>query len=316
MPQMKMSTLLSSNGSNRLRVVSWLPDTQPVAVLQICHGMQEHIERYDRVARFMALSGFVVVGHDHLGHGHSVDTPEDLGYFGDGDGSEFLVEDIHRLRMSVAGQYAKLPYFILGHSMGSFMVRRYLTVHGQGLAGALILGTGWYPNTVLRPFAALCRLLVCRYGWRHRSELALKLFYSGEFRRFDIDGTDPANSWLTRDADVVRRYFADPLCNYRFTLSGYYALLRTMLYLNCAKNTARIPKTLPMLLLSGQDDPVGDFGKGARRVALAYRRAGLKQTELRLYRGARHEILNEIDHERCWGDILHWCQAHIRDNQV
>lgn len=311
MPTVCVSTLLSSNGTTPLHTVLWRPDTPPAAVLQITHGMQEYIERYDPFARFMAQHGFVVVGHDHLGHGHSAQAPEDLGYFGDGDASEYLVEDMHRLRIRTSVEYPGLPYFMLGHSMGSFFLRRYLTVHGQGVAGALILGTGWYPDAVLRPFAALCRGLVVRYGWRHRSELALKLFYSGEFRRFDTDGTDSTNSWLTRDADIVRRYFADPLCNYRFTLSGYYALLRTMLYLNRAKNTARIPKTLPMILLSGQDDPVGGLGKGVRRVWRGYRKAGLRRAEIRLYRAVRHEILNETNKERVWQDILNWCRALV-----
>ena len=311
MPEKIESALLSSNGTTQLHCVCWRPEGEPVAVLQLSHGMQEYIERYDPFARFLAGHGFVVVGHDHLGHGRSIDSGEDLGYFGEGDGSEILIQDLHNLRLQTSARYPGLPYFMLGHSMGSFLLRRYLTVHGQGLAGALIVGTGWHPDAILRPFLLLCRGMAARYGWRHRSELALKLFFSGSFQRFDTDGTDPGNSWLTRDADMVRRYYADPLCNYRFALSGYYTILCTLLYLNRRKNTQRIPKTLPMLILSGADDPVGDMGKGVKHVWLAYRRAGLKRAELRLYRGARHEILNETDRERCWSDILHWCRAHF-----
>lgn len=302
-------TYLSRDGKTTIHAWCWTPDDRaPRAVLQISHGMQEFIDRYDAFARYLAGQGILVAGNDHLGHGQSVSSPQDWGYFTEGDGSGILVEDLHTLRRKLQEEYPGVPYFMLGHSMGSFILRRYLMEYGDGLAGAIISGTGYKAKPLADIFLAVCRLLAAMQGWNSRSKLAKALFFSGSFHQFDMDGTHPKNSWLTTDAEIVRRYYAEPRCTFPFTVSGYYTITRLLKTIQKPENVARTPRTLPLLLVSGAEDPVGEFGAGVRQVEKLYLRAGHDKTEVKLYPGARHEVLNETGRARYWEDILDWCR--------
>ncbi len=296
-------TLPSADGRTTLHAVRWQNAQVPVrAVLQLSHGMVEYIERYDEFAEAMAAQGFLVVGHDHLGHGGSVVSPDDWGYFAEPDGDEVLIQDLHSLRTLVQAQAPGLPYFMLGHSMGSYLLRRYLCVHGEGLAGALIVGTGCVPGATSGLALALCRLLAALRGWRCRSRLMEKLFFSGAFTRFDMSGREPERSWLSRDTAQVRAYYAEPRCTFHFTLNGFYYFLKTIRYDGKIAHIARTPKALPLLFLAGDQDPVGNFGRGVEQVCARYRRAGLQDVQLKLYPEARHEILNETNRQEVYAD--------------
>ncbi len=305
-------TYPSADGITTIHALCWMPHTQkPAAILQISHGMVEFVDRYDAFASYMAEQGFLVVGHDHLGHGASVTSPEQWGYFTEGDGSDILVKDLHSLRVMIQAEYPDTPYFMLGHSMGSFILRRYLMEYGSGLRGAIISGTGYKPEALADVFLMVCRVLAATRGWNCRSRLAKELFFSGSFHKFDMDGSRPENSWLTTDTDIVRRYYAEPRCTFPFTVGGYYTITRLVKADQKPSSVAKTPKELPLLLVSGAQDPVGEFGAGVKKVYDLYRNTGHKQVDLILYPQARHEVLNEVERASFWKDILDWCQKLV-----
>ena len=300
----------STDGKTTIRGFLWLPDGEPKAVLQIAHGMQEHIERYDPFASWLAQAGFLVVGNDHLGHGRSAESPDDLGYFGEHP-SDLVVGDMHRLRGIAAGACPQAPYFMLGHSMGSFMLRKYLALHGQGLAGAIIMGTGFTPLNTTRAGLALIAALTRLRGGRHKSASIANLAFGKDYEPFDMTGMHPERSWLSHDIGNVRAYYADALCGFPFTLNGYQGLMEAVLFSCDQKNTDAIPKALPLLIVSGELDPVGGAGAGVRQVNRLLQAAGINDLEMRLYPGMLHEILNEPDHDLVFRDLREWMEERI-----
>lgn len=317
MAEKKEFNFPSSDGQTEIHSVVWLPESgKPRAVLQIAHGMMEFIERYEEFAEFMTKHGFLVAGHDHLGHGKSLCDREDLGYIAEKNGSGCLTADMHRLRIIAQKHNPDLPYFMLGHSMGSYLLRQYLTVHGEGLAGALILGTGSVPDGIVLFGMALAEALAKARGWRHRSALMERAFFSGAYHKFDMDGSHPENSWLTRDTEIVRRYYEDPRCRFQFTLNGFRSVLEAVHYDNQEKFVRKIPKDLPIILLSGAQDPVGDLGKGVKKVEKQLRKAGILDLTCVLYPEDRHEILNELDKDQVYADILAWCERVMEHTEV
>jgi alpha-beta hydrolase superfamily lysophospholipase len=292
--------------------VKWLPqDGNIKAILHIVHGMAEHIMRYDAFASYLAECGFMVVGHDHIGHGNSVESTSDWGYFPPRNGHTILVEDLQRHRIRTQIDYPDIPYFMLGHSMGSYLLRKYLVDYGDGLAGAIVMGTGFVPGAAVRGGIALCQAMAKVKGWRHRSLLVTGLTFGRDYKAYDMTGKNPGNSWLTRDAEVVKRNLTDPACRYLFTLAGYIGLFRTVLFDSKQKNTDAIPADLPILIVSGDKDPVGANGKGVRKVEAMFRKVARPDLTCRLYEGDRHEILNELDRERVYEDLRAWMEARI-----
>ena len=304
--------LPSSDGKTQLHAVTWAPapDESPVrAALILAHGMVEYIDRYDGFARALAARGFVVSGHDHLGHGLSAASAQDLGYFAERDGFDCLVEDVHRHRERIQAQHPGVPVFVLGHSMGSFVVRNYIQLHAQGLSGAVIVGTGHQPRAAALAGRALASLLMRTRGPRYRSALVNRLALGGLNRPFEPARTQ--NDFISRDERVVDRYCADPLCSFVFTVSAYRDLFTGMLHLSDARRLAAMPRSLPLLLASGECDPLGDMGKGVTRLYESYRRMGMRDVTLRLYPQDRHEVLNEPDRETVYADIAAWMERRL-----
>ena len=292
----------SRDGLTQIHAIEWMPDGEVRGVLQIAHGMVEFIDRYDRFASFMAANGFCVVGNDHLGHGQSVTDASQLGYFAEPDGNLCLVEDMHRLREDTRAKHPDVPCFILGHSMGSFLTRQYIEMHGEGLAGAIILGTGQQPDAVLDFGIALSAVIQRIRGGHHRSAAVNRLAIGSYNASFEPART--RSDWLTRDEAVVDAFVSNPLNQFVFTVNGYYNMFRGMRYAQRQENLDRIPKTLPVLVASGTSDPVGDFGKAPRTVAEAYRKTGIRDVTLKLYPEDRHELLNELDRETVEHDLI------------
>lgn len=302
----------SESGFVRIHTVCWYPDPsrfpQPKAVLQIAHGMVDHVERFDALARYMANRGFVVAGNDHLGHGGSVDSPADLGYFAPRNGRDagsYVVADMHRLTRILKKRYPSLPYFLLGHSMGSFMARRYLMQYGEELTGAVILGTGNQPPLLVGFGKLLAGLTGLVKGDRYRSRLLYKALFGGYNRRIPSPATP--SDWLTTDPAIVRDYVKDPKCSYYFTVNGYIGLFDTIRYVSSKKNMHRMPPSLPVLMASGCEDPVGGYGRDVKR--LFKRFCGcLWSVELRLYEGCRHELHSEKNRDEIFEDLCGWME--------
>ena len=300
----------SKDGITTIHAIEWIPEEKPRAVLQLCHGMCEYINRYDEFAQFMCDHGFAVVGNDHLGHGESVQSDDLHGYFADKDGNLTVLRDVHTLRKMTEEKYPGVPYFILGHSMGSFLIRQYIARRGKGLSGAIIMGTGSQPTGTLRAGMNVCRMIAAVKGWHHRSETVHKMSMGAYNKRFA-----PARTkcdWLTKDTAFVDAFIQDPWCTFRFTLNAYYNMFSSIEDCQAKEVIDRIPKELPMLLVAGQEDPVGDFGKGVETAYRRYRDAfPERDLTMKLYENDRHEILNETDRQQIFEYLLHWTEMHM-----
>ena len=305
-------SFLSADGKTTIDAVKWIPESgQYHAILQISHGMVEYIDRYRHFAEFLNEHGYLVVGHSHLGHGKSVTSEENWGYFAEKDAADILNKDMHTLRTMIQTENEGVPYFMLAHSMGSYLLRRYLTIYNDNLRGAIIMGTGCVPAQTAKMGRTVCSILAKFFGWHHRSKFVNSLTFGGPYKKFNMDGTAPENSWLCRDAECVKRYYNDPACTYIFTLNGFHTLMDTVYYDIQMENVKKTPTKLPIFLVSGQNDPVGDFGEGVKKVYYMYEEAGLRDVTYKLYENDRHELINEPDKEIVFNDILSWMEVHI-----
>ena len=302
-------TFLSSDGKTAIHVTRWVPLNKPKALLQISHGMVEYIGRYARFAEYLAGQDILVVGNDHLGHGRSVTDDAEHGYFKHPGGLDIVLRDMHTLRELTEEEFPGVPYFLLGHSMGSFLARNYLMHYGKGLKGAIIMGTGWQPTATLKAGKLICRLLALFKGWHHRSKLVDSMAFSSNNKAFEPART-PCD-WLTKDESIVDKYIHDPWCTFKFTLDGFYHLFSMIEAIEKPANIQKTPKELPILLVSGGDDPVGQFGEGVKKTHESYLAAGLANVEMKLYAGDRHEILNELDHETVFDDLKSWIENRL-----
>lgn len=300
----KEFTYPSTDGRTKIHAISWIPDIEVKAVLQICHGMVEYIDRYHEFATYLADKGICVVGHDHLGHGMSVNNPEEYGYFPQPDGNKLVVGDIHKLRQMTEEKYPDVPYFMLGHSMGSFLLRQYLTMHSKGLAGAVIMGTGHQPKFILQAGQMVCKLIAMSKGWKYRSQLVNNLSFGSYNKKFEPAETP--KDWITSYKPIRDIYVCDPLTSFTFTVGGYYQMFEGMKVLDTKGSVNKIRKDLPIFFVAGADDPVGEFGKGVRKIYEKYKASGIKDVRIKLYEQDRHEILNETDREQVYGDLYLW----------
>ena len=300
----------SWDGTSTIHALIWQPAGTPRGIVQLIHGMSEHIERYESFAQFLAAHGFIVCGHDHIGHGHSVSSTDELGHMPVERGADVLVEDVDTLRAIVSRAFSDdLPYFIFGHSMGSFTLRVYLTRHGEGLAGAILCGTGHKPKVVSLAGNALAHLGAKVRGEREKSEL-IHAMADGAFSRA-IDDPRTEFDWISANQDNVDDYIADDLNGFPFTLGGYASLTRLTLLAASLELAKRIPNDVPLLFIAGAKDPVGENGRGVTAAADLMRRAGAEDVEIILYDGMRHEILNEKDALLVFDDVLAWIEAVI-----
>lgn len=308
---MKEFTFLSADKVHRLHAVIWKPQGNAIGIVQLVHGMTEHIGRYDELGNYLAGLGFLVVGHDHLGHGYSVNSKDEYGYIAKKNPDIVLIQDIHKLRKIITKVYPDIPYFILGHSMGSYLVRRYIQKAGDGIRGAILLGAGEQKKQATVSGLLFIEVLALFRGWKHRSRLARKLTYMKPYKKFDLTGKNHANSWLSRNVEEVDKYYEDEKCNFIFTLNAYKALVRTAHIDNKKKNVKKIPRNIAILMLSGADDPVGDLGRGTTKVYEKMCRSGILEVSLKLYDGARHELLHENNTDEVLEDIGAWLGRYV-----
>ncbi|MBE6464966.1 MAG: alpha/beta hydrolase [Eggerthellaceae bacterium] len=285
-------------------------DGKPRGIIQFVHGMAEHITRYDDLARFFVDHGFIACGIDHIGHGDTAATKADWGVMPIEGGSQVLVDDAHELRLAIQQSYGEdVPYFMYGHSMGSFVTRLYISQHGAGLSGAILSGTGHNPVAVCKAGLILARRIAKSKGIRYQSKTLHNLAdgaYSGAIKdartKFD---------WLSHDDAVVDTYIADEASGFPFKAGGYATLMELcekIAHQSCAD---KVPRDLPVLFIAGNEDPVGNNGKGVTAVYDMFRKANINDVTLTLYDGMRHEVHNEIDHEKVYNDVLRWIEDRM-----
>lgn len=299
----KEFTYLSSDGVHQVHAVLWLPDGDVKGVVQLVHGICEYALRFDPFARYLSEHGFAVTGNDHLGHGLTAKGPEEYGYFTDWWD---VVHDVRSLRETVGQLLPGIPYFLLGHSMGSFVARTYLIDYPGTLTGAILSGTGQEPAVVV----ALGKLLT-GMGNPHKVN---KLFYNlsiGAYnRQFAPNRT--SMDWISRDTEHVNVSLADPMYNFKTTAGMNHAMMSGLQYVAKKENLKRMDRDTPVYFFAGDADPVGACGKTVKKVADWFCQAGVKDIEIKLYPGGRHEMLNETNKEEVYADTLAWIERHMK----
>ncbi|MFD3448354.1 alpha/beta hydrolase [Microbacteriaceae bacterium 4G12] len=297
-------TLQSADGIE-LHIMKWYDSSvQPKAVVQIAHGMAEHIKRYDEFARELVSNGIFVYGNDHRGHGLTASCKEDRGYFAPENGFERVVHDMDVVSKHIENEYDGVPLFLLGHSMGSFLSRRYVQIYGKRLKGLILTGTGDNPSFMLKVGKAVARFEMRKNGHKTPSPL-LNAMSFGQFNRaFRPNRT--LFDWLSRDEKAVDAYLQDSLCGGVFTSGFFYDLFTGSEMIIDEVSIARVPKDLPIFFVSGDRDPVGKNTKGVLHAYEAYKKAGVQDVSYKFYKDSRHEILNETNRAEVYEEILAW----------
>ena len=300
----------SKDGKNTVHACLWLPQGKAKAVVQLIHGMCEYAERYAPFAQFLNEHGYIVCADDHLGHGKTAKTEEDLGYFNDQRDYNIVVEDIHELKLTVQKQTGELPWLVLGHSMGSFFCRKYISVYGDEFVGAVIMGTGFKSSITLNTALSAVKASARSHGWRYRSNTIKKLAFGSYNKKFRPART--GNDWLSKNPQNVDAYENDPLCGFDFTNNGYFILF-SIIKQACSKPVINaVPKNLPVYFVAGALDPVGDYGKGVIRAVNKFHKAGVKSVSLTLYEDSRHEILNDDCKQQVQKDLLAFFEGILK----
>jgi alpha-beta hydrolase superfamily lysophospholipase len=287
----------------------WLPSGQPKAIVQIAHGMAEHSDRYARFAERLNTSGYAVYANDHRGHNHTAGSHRDTGYFADADGWKSVVGDLVAVTEQARTDHPGLPVFLFGHSMGSFLSRAYAADHGRDLAGLILSGTAGDPGLLGKVGKLVATVEGKLRGGRHRSGLMNTMSFGQYNSAFKPNRTE--FDWLSRDDAEVDKYVADEWCGEVFTSRAWADLLGGLAAVNSDALVSRIPKDLPVHLLSGDKDPVGDNGKGVKAVAEQLRRLGVKDVTVKLYPEGRHEMLNETNRNDVMNDVVTWLDSRI-----
>lgn len=305
---MRTDFYYESQCGGRLHGCRWTPEGEPKAVVQIVHGIAEYVERYDGFANHLTSQGYLVVAEDHMGHGKSISEQAPQGCFP--GGWEGAVADTYRLLTDTKQEFPELPYVLFGHSMGSFMARTILAKYpDSGIAAAIICGTGWQPEAVLKAGQAACKLVSKAKGENHPSRLLQAMAFGSYNKRVEHPRT--ACDWLSRDRKIVDAYVADPLCGFVASAGLMGAMMEGIGYIQDEKNMAAMKKDLPVFFIAGGDDPVGPYGDGVIRVADAFRKAGMEQVDVKIYPLCRHEILNEINKEEVYSDVTEWLEKML-----
>jgi len=299
-------TFLSADGRTPIHAVEWLPEDPVRAVLQISHGVAEYILRYEPFAAYLTERGFAVVGHDHLGHGASVAEGAPRLYFGPKGSWNWVVEDLYTRRCLAGKCFPGVPYFLLGHSMGSFLARTYLIRYPGTVDGAVIMGTGHMSSAVVAAGQLFVRREIHRVGETHPSDTVTKLSFGTYNRAFAPNRT--AFDWISASQANVDAYLLDPLCGETPSTGLFREMLSGIAFITRPGNIRKMNANTPIFFLSDSMDPVGEFSRGVRWACRGFQKAGMRNVSMKLYPGLRHEILNEDCCETVYEDVYKWLE--------
>ena len=310
MATLRTFTFPSSDGRHTCHGSCWQPARDlPRGVVQIVHGVAEHMGRYDWFARFLAGHGYAVCGADHLGHGRTGAEDGKFGYFGPRRGWELVTRDVRRLRLMAGDRFPGVPYFLLGHSMGSFLTRTYLCRYPGTVDGAILSGTGQESALLVGAGKLLAGLIARVKGPDARSSLVNELSLGAYNKKFRPNRTSA--DWISRDEKVVDAYLRDPWCTFTPTVGMFRDMLGGLQYIASPAALAQMDPDTPVYLFSGDQDPVGGNGAGVRKVYGYFEKQGTRDLTMKLYPGGRHEMLNELNREEVYGDVLSWLDGHV-----
>ncbi len=294
----------SSDGKTTIHGEEWLPEGAPRAVLQIAHGIAEYVHRYNDFAEFLAENGIAVVGEDHIGHGESVAEGAPMIYFGEKNGWYKVVKDIHTVKEMYREKYPDVPYFLMGHSMGSFLARTYLIKYPGDVDGAIIMGTGHQSGLLVSGGKFIGNLVGKKHGFDKPHDTVTNLAFGSYTKK--IENVRTAYDWLSVNEENVDRYIADPLCGAPSTVGLFLDMIGGIGFIRKQENVNKMDTEKPVLFISGEEDPVGDYGKGVKAAFATFDKAGVKDLTCKLYPGLRHEILNEDCRQEVYEYILGW----------
>lgn len=305
---MRTDFWFDSCGAGKIHCCKWMPEGKPKAVLQIIHGIAEFVERYDTFANYLTDLGFAIVAEDHMGHGQSINGDGIQGYF-HGGWFNAVADTVHLLKLTQE-EYPDIPYILFGHSMGSFMARTILCEYpDERINAAIICGTGWQPTfalpALLKVVSAVCR----KTGETNPSETLQGMVFGSYNSKVEHPRTP--YDWLSRDNEIVDAYIAHPLCGFTASCGLLRDMMKGIYYIQKPEHLENMRKDLPVFFIAGGDDPVGTYGKGIHQAASAFRNVGMTDVSVRIYPLCRHEILNEINKEEIFEDIVQWIEKKI-----
>ena len=309
MPTFKDFYFNSSTGKNKIHARMCVPDAEPRAIVQIIHGIAEYIDRYDEFMSFLADNGIIAVGTDHLGHGKSIESDEQTGFFAYDNGWDYVVRDEEVLRLAMHENYPELPIIVFGHSMGSFMTRTLLIRYPDAFNAAIISGTGNQGAALVNGGLFMGNLVTGLKGAHHYSKILNNLAFGSYNKIYENPKTE--YDWLSRDEANVQKYIDDPLCGFIPTCSLFRDMMTGVKFITNKKNLTAMNKDMPVYFMSGDMDPVGECGKGVQKAYNNFLEAGMKDVSIKLYPGGRHEMLNEINKDEVYSDILTWLGSKI-----
>ncbi|MDL2300649.1 alpha/beta hydrolase [Clostridiaceae bacterium OttesenSCG-928-D20] len=299
---MKSFTFLSTDGSSKINCQKWLPETEPVGIVQIAHGVSEHIERYAEFAEHLTSQGYIVVANDHLGHGKSASSHK--GFFAEKNGWNLVVDDCCKLSILTKKEHPSLPYFLFGHSMGSFVARTFIIKYPDELDGVILSGTGQQAPALISSGSLLAKMVISRKGASYQSPLIDKIAYGSYNKTYPNAKTK--FDWLSTDEEVVSKYIEDENCGFLSSAGLFRDMLGGIDFAGRMENISKMRKSLPVLFIAGNDDPVGDYGKAVLEVYHRFIKAGMQNASLKLYAGGRHEMLNEKNKSEVFEDVSAW----------
>lgn len=294
-----------------IQVNKWLTDSKPKAVLHLVHGSVEHIERYSRFAEFLSRKGIAVYGSDIRGHGKTAGAVDNQSYFSDKpDGWDIALGDLKEITNTIKEDFPDVPVFIFGHSMGSFLVRDYISKYGDELKGAILSGTGGGRVMLQHVAKVLSKIFMIVKGRKSNSPFLHKLLYGT--LNDDIENAETDLDFLSRDREEVQKYIDDPYCGHTITPEYLHEMVRGIIRISRKEAYQNAPADLPLMIFSGQNDPVGGpGGKEVINVRNAYQAAGLKDVTLKLYPEGRHEMLNEVNREEVYQELFDWMNNQV-----
>ncbi len=309
MPNTEDFTFLSSDGRSNIHCRLWQPEGEVRGVVQLVHGVAEHIGRYNDFAVFLTQHGFAAAGDDHLGHGQTVQSEEEKGWFAETDGWAKIVADEKRLRDILKDRFPGIPMILLGHSMGSFMARTYLGDYPDDFDACILSGTGHTPDIVCKAGKLMANGEIKKHGSKYRSAKLQSIAFGSYLK--GIENPIGPNDWICSDETVIRAYDKDPNCGFMGTAGLMRDMMSGLERIGKKSHMAKMKKTVPVLFIAGEADPVGGWGKSVRVVEQRFREAGMRDVSSKYYSGMRHEVLNEIGKQQVWDDVLAWIESKI-----
>lgn len=291
-------------------IYTWEPNEghRRIGVVQLIHGSCEHSARYRDFAAYLTNHGYIVVANDLRGHGLTAKNLHDLGYFADEDGWETLVKDLFEVNQYSKSVYSGLPVYMIGHSMGSFLARHYSLIYGDTINGLVAIGTSHQTKMELQ-LGMLAALLGMKYKGNKKTGYFLNKFTYEVFNK-EINLPRTKSDWITRNEQIVDDFIKDERCGFIFSHSAFRDMFTGLLFITNSRHIKNGPTYLPIYLLSGLEDPVGNKGKQVKKALMAYQRAGYDKVSIKLYPDMRHEILNELGNKLVYQDIVNWLQKY------